>query len=58
MNMPGLHIERDPLGSLVHVKNNRGECQGCIERALFEVVRELLRTEFLAEVRAVLEKAK
>ena len=48
--MPGQFvIVRDARGSLVHVRNARtGECLGCIEVGLFEIVREVLREEFAA----------
>ena len=51
--MPGQFvIVRDPRGSLVHVRNARtGECLGCIEVGLFEIVREVLREEFAAAAR-------
>lgn len=49
----GLHLERDPLGSLIHVKDARGACHGCIEAGLFDVVRELLRAEFIDEVQTL-----
>lgn len=39
-------LVRDARGSLVHVRNTRtGECVGCIEVGLFEVVRALLMSE-------------
>ena len=46
--MPELAFEiaRDPRGSLVHVRNRQsGECLGCIEVGLYEVVRLLLKTD-------------
>ena len=51
--MPGQFvIVRDPRGSLVHVRNARtGECLGCIEAGLFEIVREVLREESAAAAR-------
>ncbi len=39
-------LVRDVRGSLVHVRNARtGECVGCIEVGLLEVVRALLMSE-------------
>lgn len=40
-----LVLVRDARGSLVHVKDARGRCLGCVEAGLFE----LLRTAVLAE---------
>jgi hypothetical protein len=37
---------RDPRGSLVHVRRrDTGECVGCIEAGLFEIVRSVLAAE-------------
>jgi hypothetical protein len=37
---------RDPRGSQVHVRDRRtGECLGCVEAGLFEVVRLLVLDE-------------
>jgi hypothetical protein len=39
-------IVRDARGSLVHVRRrDNGECVGCIEVGLFEIVRALLLAE-------------
>lgn len=38
-------IVRDPRGSLIHVRTKEGECIGCIEVGLYEVVRALLMAE-------------
>ena len=45
--MPGpFVIVRDPRGSLVHVRTARdGECVGCIEVGLYEIVRRLIIEE-------------
>lgn len=41
-----LEIARDPRGSLVHVRSRQsGECVGCIEVGLYEIVRALIRQE-------------
>jgi hypothetical protein len=41
-----LVLERDIRGSLVHVRNRAtGECVGCVEAGLFEVLRELVLGE-------------
>ena len=41
--MPGpFVIVRDARGSLVHVRKADGECVGCIEVGLFEIVRSLI----------------
>jgi hypothetical protein len=41
-----LVLERDIRGSLVHVRRRQtGECVGCIEAGLFEVVRQLVFAE-------------
>jgi len=53
----GLYLE--VTDSIVHIRRGDSrECVGDIERATFEAVRELLRAEFMAEVRSVVEKAK
>ncbi len=51
--MPGQFvILRDPRGSQIHVRNARtGECMGCVEVGLYEIVREVLREEFAAAAR-------
>ena len=42
----GFLIERDARGSLVHVRRaNDGECIGCIEVGLYEVVRAIVIAE-------------
>jgi hypothetical protein len=39
-------LVRDPRGSLVHVRRrDNGECIGCIEAGLFEVVKSLVLVE-------------
>jgi len=38
-------IVRDPRGSLVHVRKGDGECVGCIELGLYEIVRSLILAE-------------
>ena len=38
-------IVRDPRGSLVHVRKADGECVGCIEAGLYEIVRSLILAE-------------
>ena len=45
--MPGqaFVIVRDPRGSLIHVRTKDGECIGCIEVGLYEVVRALILAE-------------
>jgi hypothetical protein len=45
--MPGIFvIDRDARGSLVHIRGrDDGECIGCIEAGLFEVVRALVLEE-------------
>ena len=48
-------IVRDARGSLVHVRRrDDGECVGCIEVGLYEIVRWLI----LAEIRRVQEKGR
>jgi len=52
MSRTGFVIVRDARASLVHVRNERtGECLGCIEVGLFEVLQALLREEFAASAR-------
>jgi len=42
-------IVRDARASLVHVRHERtGECLGCIEVGLFEIVQALRREDFAA----------
>ena len=44
--MPGpFVIARDPRGSLVQLRKSDGECVGCIEVGLFEIVRSLILTD-------------
>ena len=44
--MPGpFVIMRDPRGSLVHVRKSDGECVGCIEVGLYEIVRAAILAE-------------
>jgi hypothetical protein len=38
-------ISRDARGSLVHVRKADGECVGCIEVGLFEIVKALVLEE-------------
>ncbi len=38
-------IERDARGSLVHVRTDEGECVGCIEAGLYEMIRTLILDE-------------
>jgi hypothetical protein len=41
----GFRISRDARGALVHVRTQSGECVGCIELALYEIVREVVQAE-------------
>ncbi len=44
--MPNLELVRDARGSLVHVrKRSDGECLGCLETGLFELVKALVLDE-------------
>ncbi len=44
--MPGpFVIVRDARGSLVHIRKADGECVGCIEVGLYEIVRAILADE-------------
>jgi hypothetical protein len=36
---------RDTRGALVHVRTERGECIGCVEVGLFEIVRQVIEDE-------------
>ena len=36
---------RDARGSLVHVRTDEGECIGCVEVGLFEVIKSLVLDE-------------
>jgi hypothetical protein len=38
-------ITRDARGALVHVRTAQGECIGCIEVGLYEIVRMLIANE-------------
>jgi hypothetical protein len=38
-------IERDARGSLVHIRTRDGECVGCIETGLHEIVRAAIFAE-------------
>ena len=38
-------IVRDARGALVHVRTAEGECVGCIEVGLYEIVRSLILAE-------------
>jgi len=38
-------ISRDARGALVHVRTAEGECVGCIEVGLFEIVRMVIAEE-------------
>ncbi len=43
---PDFALERDARGAVVHVRNRlSGECLGCIEVGLFEVIRALILEE-------------
>ncbi len=43
---PDLELERDARGAVVHVRNRlSGECLGCVEAGLFEVLRALILSE-------------
>ncbi len=45
-------LARDSRGSLVHVRNSRtGECVGCVEAGLFELIRAALNADAGAGVR-------
>ena len=43
--MSAFVIVRDARGSLVHVRTRDGECVGCIEAGLYEIVRALVLEE-------------
>ena len=43
--MPVFELVRDARGSLVHVRKADGECVGCIEVGLFEIVKALVLEE-------------
>lgn len=44
--MPAFELVRDSRGSLIHVrKRSDGECLGCVEIGLFELVRALVLDE-------------
>jgi hypothetical protein len=43
--VPVFELVRDARGSLVHVRKADGECVGCIEVGLFEIVRALVLEE-------------
>jgi hypothetical protein len=45
----GFVIVRDARGSLVHVRKDDGECVGCVEVGLYEVLRSLIREELVRE---------
>ncbi len=48
----GFVLVRDPRGSLVHVRNARtGECIGCVEAGLFELIRAALSADAGADAR-------
>jgi hypothetical protein len=47
----GFLIVRDPRGSLMHVRSASGECLGCVEVGLFEVVRAIVLEEAAAPAR-------
>ncbi|MBI5288542.1 MAG: hypothetical protein HY873_06175 [Chloroflexi bacterium] len=38
-------LVRDPRGSVVHVRKADGECIGCVEAGLFEVLKALILAE-------------
>jgi hypothetical protein len=42
-------LARDPRGAQVHVlRKDTGECVGCIEAGLYEIVRSVIRKELAA----------
>jgi hypothetical protein len=43
--VPVFRLVRDARGSLVHVRKDDGECIGCIEVGLFEIVKALVLDE-------------
>jgi hypothetical protein len=43
--MSAYRIVRDARGALVHVRTDSGECIGCVEVGLFEVIREVIEQE-------------
>jgi hypothetical protein len=50
MPRPAFVIVRDARGSLVHVRNvETGECIGCVEVGLFEIIRALIAEKAIAE---------
>jgi hypothetical protein len=44
-------IIRDPRGALMHVRTASGECLGCIEVGLFEIVKSIVLEEAVASAR-------
>lgn len=44
-------IVRDARGALVHVRTESGECVGCIEVGLYEIVRMVIEEEGRAAAR-------
>jgi hypothetical protein len=45
VDKPTFVIVRDPRGSLVHVRKPDGECVGCKEVGLYEIVRSIVLAE-------------
>ncbi len=43
--MTAFRIVRDARGALVHVRTPSGECIGCIEVGLFEIVKQVIEEE-------------
>jgi hypothetical protein len=43
--MSAFRLVRDARGALVHVRTATGECIGCIEVGLFEIVRQVVEEE-------------
>jgi hypothetical protein len=41
----GFVIVRDARGALVHVRKRDGECIGCIEAGLYDIVRAIILEE-------------
>lgn len=46
---PGLRL--DVADGIVHIRKPDGECVGCVERAIFEIVRQLILEEQKADQR-------
>jgi hypothetical protein len=43
--VPVFQLVRDARGSLVHVRKSDGECVGCVEVGLFEILKALVLDE-------------